>query len=37
MRYANFKKASQDEEQNQTKTTNNNYTKKIMSVLKNKT
>ena len=37
MRYANIKKASQDEQQNQTTTTNINYIKSFMSVLKNKT
>ena len=36
MRYADIKKTSEDERQNQT-TTNNNYIKKFMSVLKNKT
>ena len=36
MRYAD-KKASEDEWQNQTTTTNINYIKKFMSVLKNKT
>ena len=36
MRYADIKKASEDKRQNQT-TTNINYIKKIMSVLKNKT
>ena len=36
MRYANIKKASQDEQQNQTTTTNINNVKKFMSVLKNK-
>ena len=36
MRYANIKKASQDEQQNQTTTTNINYIKKFMSVLKTK-
>ena len=35
MRYANFKKVSPDEEQNQT-TTDTNYIKKFMSVLKTK-
>ena len=35
MRYANIKKASQDEQQNQT-TTTNHYIKKILSFLKNK-
>ena len=37
MRYANIKKASQDERQNQTTTTNINDIKKFVSVLKNKT
>ena len=37
MRYANIKKASEDEWQNQTTTTNINYIKKFLSVLKNKT
>ena len=37
MRYVNIKKASQDEQQNQTTTTNINYIKKFMSVLINKT
>ena len=37
MRYADFKKASEDERQNQTTTTNINYIKTYMSVLKNKT
>ena len=37
MRYANIKKASQDEQQNQTATTNINYIKNFMSLLKNKT
>ena len=36
MRYADIKKASEDERQNQT-TTTNIYYKKFMSVLKNKT
>ena len=36
MRYADIKKASEDERQNQTKTTNINYIKKIMSVSKTK-
>ena len=36
MRYADIKKASEDERQNQTTTTNINYIKKIMSVLKTK-
>ena len=38
MRYANSKKASQDEQKNQTTTTttNINYIKNFMSVLKNK-
>ena len=34
MRYANIKKASQDEQQNQTTTTKINYTKKFICVLK---
>ena len=34
MRYANNKKASQDEQQNQTTKTNINYIKNFMSVLK---
>ena len=39
MRYADIKKASEDERQNQTTTTttNINYIKKFMSVLKNLT
>ena len=37
MRYANIKKASENERQNQTTTTNINYIKKFMSVLKSKT
>ena len=38
MIYANIKKASKDEQQNQTKTTTNiYYIKKFMPVLKNKT
>ena len=37
MQYANIKKTSQDEQLNQTTTTNNNYIKNFMSVLKNKT
>ena len=39
MRYADIRKASEDERQNQTTTTklNINYIKKFMSVLKNKT
>ena len=39
MKYANIKKASQDDQQNQTTTTitNINYIKKFMSVLKNQT
>ena len=38
MRYVDIKNASEDERQNQTTTTTNiNYIKKIMSVLKNKT
>ena len=36
MKYADIKKASEDEEQNQTTTTNINYIKKFMSVLKTK-
>ena len=36
MRYANIKKTGQDEQQNQTTTTNNEYIKKFKSVLKNK-
>ena len=36
MRYAKIKKASQEEQQNQTTTTNINYIKNYMSVLKNK-
>ena len=36
MRYADSKKASENEQQNQT-TTNINYIKKFMSVLKSKT
>ena len=36
MRYAHIKKASQDEQQNQTTTTNINYIKKFVFVLKNK-
>ena len=36
MRYANIKKESEDERQNQTTTTNINYIKKFMSVLKTK-
>ena len=36
MRYVNIKKASEDEQRNQTKT-NINYIKNFMSVLKNKT
>ena len=35
MRYANIKKASQDEQQNQTTTTNINYIKKLYFHLKN--
>ena len=35
MRCADIKKASEDERQNQTTITNNNYIKKFMSVLKN--
>ena len=34
MRYADIKKASEDERQNQTTTTNINYIKKFMSLLK---
>ena len=34
MRYADIRKASEDERQNQTETTNINYIKKVMSVLK---
>ena len=34
--HANVKKASQDEQQNQTTTTNINYIKNFLSVLKNK-
>ena len=37
MRFANIKRVSQDEQQNQTTTTNNIYIKKFMYVLKNKT
>ena len=37
MRYANIKKASQDEKQNLTTTTNIYYIKNFTSVLKNKT
>ena len=37
MRYADIKKASEDERQNQTSSTYINYIKKFMSVLKNKT
>ena len=37
MKYADIKKASEDERQNQTTTTNINFIKKFMSVLKNKT
>ena len=36
MRHTNIKKASQDEQQNQT-TTNINYIKNFMFILKNKT
>ena len=36
MRYANIKKESEDEQQNQTTTTNIKYIKKFMSVLKTK-
>ena len=34
MRYADIKKASEDQRQNQTETTNINYIKKFMSILK---
>ena len=34
MRYSDIRKASEDERQNQTTTTNINYLKKFMSVLK---
>ena len=37
MRYADIKKASEDERQNQTPTKHINYIKKFMSALKNKT
>ena len=37
MRYADIKNAREDERQNQTTTKNNNYIKKFMPVLKNKT
>ena len=37
MRFADIKKASENERQNQTTTTNINYIKKFKSVLKNKT
>ena len=37
MRYADNKKTSEDERQNQTTTTNISYIKNFMSVLKNKT
>ena len=37
MEYADIKKASEDERRNQATTTNINYTKKIVSVLRNKT
>ena len=37
MRYADIKKVKEDEQQNQRTTTNINYIKKFMSVLKNKT
>ena len=37
MRYAKIRKASENERQNQTTTTNINYIKKFMSVLKKKT
>ena len=36
MRYADIKKTSEDKRQNQTTTTNFNYIKKFMSVLKSK-
>ena len=36
MRYANIKKVDQDEQQNKTTTTNINYIKNFMSVLKTK-
>ena len=36
MRYADIKKASEDERRNQTTTTNINYIKIFMSVIKNK-
>ena len=36
MRYTDIKKASEDERQNQTTTTNINYIKKFTSVLKTK-
>ena len=36
MRYADIKKAREDKRLNQTTTTNINYIKKFMSVLKNK-
>ena len=36
MRYADIKKASKDERRNQTTTTNINYIKKFMSVIKRK-
>ena len=35
--YLNIKTATREEQQNQTTTTNINYIKKVMSVLKNKT
>ena len=37
MRYADIKKASEDERQNQTTTTNINYIKNFLTVLKKKT
>ena len=37
MRHSDTKKASEDERQNQTTTTNINYIKNFLSVLKNKT
>ena len=37
MRYADIKKASEHERQNQTTTTNINYIEKFISVIKNKT
>ena len=36
MRYANIKKTGQDEQQNQTTTTNINYIKKFITILKTK-